>query len=90
MIPQLPDVNEYLVFSTKSQSEILPDSSESESQGDLPRKRRKVTHNSGGEELADLEMWDEDIELEDVPRFCIERPSPLVCVNQELVCLHDL
>jgi hypothetical protein len=30
-------------------------------------------------------MWDEDIELESVPRYCVERPSPLVCANQDLV-----
>lgn len=35
--------------------------------------------------LPDIEMYDEDMKLEDIPRLCVLRPSPLVCVNQDIV-----
>jgi DNA polymerase mu len=81
-IPHLPNIEDYLVIPTKQQPRLLSDT---ESEEDTPRKRRKIDQ---GDSIPDLEMWDEDIELEDVPRLCVERPSPLICVNQDLVCLH--
>jgi hypothetical protein len=67
---------DYLVLPIKSEPHLLSDTSDE----DTPRKRRRIDQ---GDSLPDLEMWG-DIELEDVPRLCIERPSPLVCVNQDL------
>ena len=38
-----------------------------------------------GGELEDLTPLLEDVRLEDIPRLCVERASPLVCVNQDIV-----
>ena len=85
-IPHLPTIGDYLVLPIKEEPRFLSESSSSDNdaEGDdgRPKKRRRISENK----LPDLEMWDEDIELEDVPRLCIERPSPLICVNQDLVC----
>jgi DNA polymerase mu len=78
-IPHLPNIEDYLVLPIKAEPHLLSDTSD-EDDIDTPRKRRRIDQ---GGTLPDLEMW-EDIELEDVPRLCIERPSPLVCVNQDL------
>jgi DNA polymerase mu len=78
-IPHLPHIEDYLVLPSKSEPHLLSDTSDE----DTPRKRRRIDQ---GDTLPDLEMWG-DIELEDVPRLCIERPSPLVCVNQGLASL---
>lgn len=88
-IPHLPNISDYLVLPIKLKSEphFLSDSDSDENGDGLapsPRRRRKIDQ---GDSLPDLEMWDEDIELENVPRLCIERPSPLICVNQDLVCI---
>jgi len=84
-IPHLPDIKDYLVLPVKDGPQLLSDTSDEEDI-DTPRKRRRIEQGLE-KSLPDLEMWDEDIELEDVPRLCIERPSPLVCVNQDLVSL---
>jgi len=85
-IPHLPIIGDYLVLPIKEEPIFLSESSPSDNdeEGDdgRPKKRRRITE----DKLPDLEMWDEDIELENVPRLCIERPSPLICVNQDLVC----
>ena len=84
----MPTIGDYLVLPIKEEEEprFLSESSSSDNdeEGDdgRPKKRRRISK----DKLPDLEMWDEDIELEDVPRLCIERPSPLICVNQDLVC----
>jgi DNA polymerase mu len=90
VIPTLPDVKGYMVLpfrpGTEDGAYLLPDSSSSESEPEeegRPRKKRKLNRTKGG--LPDLKMWDEDIDLDEVPRYCIERPSPLVCANQDLV-----
>ena len=75
-IPHLPNIEDYLVLPIKSEPHLLSDTSDE----DTPRKRRRIDQ---GDTLPDLEMWG-DIELGNVPRLCIERPSPLVCVNQDL------
>ena len=80
-IPHLPNIEDYLVLPIKSEPHLLSDTSDEDT--DTPRKRRRIDQ---GDTLPDLEMWG-DIELEDVPRLCIERPSPLVCVNQDLASL---
>jgi DNA polymerase mu len=87
-IPHLPTIGDYLVLPIKEEPRFLSESpsgglSDEEEEGGRPRKKRRVAE----ERLPDLEMWDEDIELEAIPRFCIQRPSPLVCPNQDLVCL---
>lgn len=38
-----------------------------------------------GEVPPNLEAFDEDMPLEDIPSLCIERHSPLVCANQDIV-----
>lgn len=35
--------------------------------------------------LPDLEPYPVDISLEDIPKLCIFRPSPLICINQDIV-----
>jgi DNA polymerase mu len=89
-IPHLPTIRDYLVLPIKEEPRFLSDSpsegsrsSDEEEEDDRPRKKRRLAE----ERLPGLEKWDEDIELEDIPRFCIQRPSPLVCPNQDLVCL---
>jgi DNA polymerase mu len=32
-----------------------------------------------------MELYPEDVTLADIPKRCVERPSPLVCVNQDIV-----
>lgn len=89
-IPHLPNIQDYLVLPVKSGPHFLSDTSsdDNDDDGETPRKRRKI--DQGNDILPDLTTWNEDIELEDVPRLCIERPSPLVCVNQDLVSLVSL
>jgi DNA polymerase mu len=80
LIPSLPDVDSYIVAPVKQyEPRLLSDSSDDEQRG-RPAKRRKM---DGG--LPDMKPYDVDVELEDIPRYCVERPSPLVCVNQDLV-----
>lgn len=35
--------------------------------------------------LPDMELYPEDIKLPDIPKRCVLRPNPLVCVNQDIV-----
>ena len=82
-IPHLPNIGDYLVLPVNQvATRILTDSSEDEQSGDRPAKRRK-TDRAG--HLPDMEPFEEDVQLEDIPRYCVERASPLVCVNQDLV-----
>ena len=82
-IPHLPNIQDYLVLPVKqAMTRILTDSSEDEALSDRPAKRRR-THVTV--QLPDLEPFEEDVELEGIPRFCVERASPLVCINQDLV-----
>ena len=36
-------------------------------------------------DLTDIQLYPEDVQLDDIPKRCVERPSPLVCVNQDIV-----
>lgn len=38
-------------------------------------------------ELPDLEVFPEDVRFQDIPPLCVERASPLVCVNQDIVIM---
>lgn len=81
-IPDLPDLESYIVAPVRiTEPRLLSDSSDDEEDG-RPAKRRR-TH--GDHRLPDMKPFEEDIELEDIPRYCVERPSPLICVNQDLV-----
>ena len=85
-IPNLPNIEDYLVLPVnKAETRILTDSSEDEQSSDRPAKRRRTDHRAG--HLPDMEPFEEDVQLEDIPRYCVERASPLVCVNQDLVSL---
>lgn len=44
-----------------------------------PPKRRKV------DALPDLELLPADVPFADLPKRCVERPCPLICVNQDIV-----
>jgi DNA polymerase mu len=35
--------------------------------------------------LPDIQLYPEDVQLDEIPKRCVERPSPLVCVNQDIV-----
>jgi hypothetical protein len=55
-------------------------------------KRRRKNGNEKGmvgrrmiEYLPDMVPLSEDIKLEDMPRLCVERACPLVCINQDIV-----
>ncbi len=39
-------------------------------------------------ELPDMVPFPEDVRLQDIPPLCVERASPLVCVNQDIVSEH--
>jgi DNA polymerase mu len=81
--PRLPNIQDYLVLPVKrADTRILTDSSEDEQSENRPAKKRRT---DGNGHLPDLELFEEDVELEGIPRYCIERASPLVCVNQDLV-----
>lgn len=41
-----------------------------------------------GMSKPDVTLYPEDIRLRDIPRMCVERPSPLECPNQDIVRPH--
>ena len=56
----------------------------------LTRKRGRLEFNASDElvhdpTLPDMQPFPVDIRLEDIPPLCVERASPLVCVNQDIV-----
>jgi len=50
-------------------------------------KRIKLGPSSDGadDELPDMEPFPEDVQFEDIPKLCVLRPSPLICVNQDII-----
>jgi DNA polymerase mu len=91
-VPHLPDRRKYLVNKGIGGGEALKRtrSVTRDDEGFLrPRKRRKGSPNwedeKGEAELPDMELFGEDIKFVDIPRLCVERASPLVCVNQDIV-----
>lgn len=91
-VPHLPDRRKYLVNKGIGGGEALKRtrSVTRDDEGFLrPRKRRKGSPNwedeKGEAELPDMELFDEHVKFADIPRLCVERASPLVCVNQDIV-----
>ncbi|GFZ46743.1 hypothetical protein JCM24511_03963 [Saitozyma sp. JCM 24511] len=91
-VPHLPDRRKYLVNKGIGGGEALKRtrSVTRDDEGFLrPRKRRKGSPNwedeKGEAELPDMELFDEHVKFADIPRLCVERASPLVCVNQDII-----
>lgn len=97
-IAHLPSRDRYVIVSaapakhTSSQKPLLSDTEDDADGHGHGRKRRRIDakplSSSGVYEygdLPDMEMYDEDLILEDIPKYCVERPSPLKCVNQDIV-----
>lgn len=83
-IPRLPNINDYLVLPVhQADTRILTDSSDEDDPDDEASRRKRRRIDSG--HLPDMEPFEEDVELEGIPRYCVERASPLICVNQDLV-----
>lgn len=49
-------------------------------------KRRKVNDGYVAAYRGDMTPLEEDVPLEDIPASCAQRPCPLVCINQDIVC----
>ncbi len=99
--PSLPPREKYLLHlgsvSDLGRKRALDDEDSLESDRSCPsQKRRRIQSvnleldQSGNPPLAieylpDIEMYPPDIRLEDIPKLCVLRPCPLVCVNQDIV-----
>jgi DNA polymerase mu len=88
--PKLPPRDQYYVQAQPPDFRKRRNSA-SDEESPNPKKRRINGDGEGMvgrkmiDYLPDIEMYDEDIKLKDIPRLCVERPSPLVCVNQDIV-----
>lgn len=49
-----------------------------DSDSESPPKRRRT-------ELRDMSPLPDDIDFRELPKRCVERPCPLVCINQDIV-----
>ena len=50
-----------------------------------PSKRRRVDDGKQPGDMPDMELLPEDVDLTTLPRWCVQRPCPLICVNQDVV-----
>ncbi|ORY32892.1 putative beta DNA polymerase [Naematelia encephala] len=93
LLPILPNRQEYLVrtgpaSSLKRRATALDEDSPPEVDGGSGIKRRRVDEIEGIkmiDYLPDMEPFQEDIKLKDIPKWCVERPSPLICINQDII-----
>ncbi|KAL7421959.1 hypothetical protein Q5752_003731 [Cryptotrichosporon argae] len=81
-IPHLPSREPYLVRLGKRARSSTP--------VDERAPRRRTSEGSRGQQdsglfLADVEAYDAGVRLAEIPRLAVERPSPLVCVNQDII-----
>jgi hypothetical protein len=87
-IPHLPARRKYLVNKGSGGGLSLkrPHMIDSEEEA-TPRKRRKGSPNWEGEkgELPDVELYPDDVNFHEIPKLCVLRGSPVVCVNQDIV-----
>ncbi|RXK37721.1 hypothetical protein M231_04970 [Tremella mesenterica] len=89
-IPRLPERDKYLLLRPQVELEVIS----------CPMRKRKrrgseekgeqedegeAREDDSSEEEGDIEMYSEDVKLEDIPRLCILRPCPLTCVNQDII-----
>lgn len=87
---QLPVREKYIV---RTGEPTLKRSAPSDSDGEvhgIRRKRRKLDFDAVDgfaidPKLPDMEPFPEDVRLEYIPPLCVNRASPLVCVNQDIV-----
>ncbi|KAK1924368.1 hypothetical protein DB88DRAFT_490154 [Papiliotrema laurentii] len=86
VLPKLPPRNDFIRL-RPFRERVLGDSVVT----GASRKRRRsssAVHPKHQEETSDAEdiaLLDPDIKLQDIPRYCVERPCPLVCVNQDII-----
>ena len=99
IFPTLPSYKGFLVIKpTWPDQPTILDDSNSDNEAGRPRKRRRTSRPSLGEDtfalgvegspagdLPDLEPFPGDVKLSDIPKRCVERASPLVCVNQDII-----
>ena len=93
--PHLPTRDAYIISTRESK---LKRTAPIDSHGEVcvVRKRRRIEFDALDElaidpTLPDMQPFPMDVRLEDIPRLCVERASPLVCVNQDIVrswCSH--
>lgn len=86
--PALPDRAAYLRFKPARKRSA-------DREVDVPTaKRRRVDRSSAGSDddggglevgLRDMSPLSPDTKFEDIPRYAVLRPCPLVCVNQDIV-----
>lgn len=87
--PKLPLRKNYLHVLSKEQSPIkiscrLDPGDPSISQPST--KRRKVNDGYVAAYRDDMTLLKENVSLEGIPASCAQRPCPLVCINQDIVC----
>ncbi|WVR06905.1 hypothetical protein IAU60_003941 [Kwoniella sp. DSM 27419] len=99
--PTLPPRTKYLVSKgapfimpyVGSRSPVFIDSSDDEAERKPAKRLRLDQDGIDGLDIKpvmtdldkDMELYTEDVKLEDIPTLCVQRASPLVCPNQELV-----
>lgn len=72
-IPPMPTREDFLL--------LKPSLKRSREDSDDRQSKRQKSSAHPDETVQPL---DPDIRLEDIPRLCIHRPCPLVCVNQDI------
>lgn len=92
--PHLPTRDAYVVRTGDATlKRSAPSDSEDDSHGG--RKRRKLDFDAVDgfvidPFLPDMEPFPDHIRLGDIPPLCVNRASPLVCVNQDIVrCMES-
>ena len=90
-VPRLPDLEQYLIHVGPASTKRLRSTSSDIDGVSSVSKRQRHTGQDAGEAntidyLPDISLLPEDIPFEDIPRLCVERACPLVCVNQDIVC----
>ena len=76
-VPHLPSRRKYRVISP------IPPSPESQEPSLADGRKRKREASEEG----DMDMLLEDVKLADIPKWCVLRACPLVCVNQDIASL---
>ena len=88
--PHLPPRDNYIVRTGDPvrKRSATPDDGHETQHG---KKRRKLDFDAVDgfaihPDLPDMEAFPEEIRFQEIPPLCVDRASPLVCVNQDIVC----